>query len=347
MAQLIKIWNEVIPEFVMDCDLMVAKENDKKKKEIEKIEKKKKEQGGPFCEYIWGPKSQKNGSSCGEFCKNSEPASDGKTYCNRHIKQIMSKHKCEFINGDKTKNPGTKCGANIKPDAVIFSLDGEYKGNSYKNCWLCKKHTSMVENNMTCADESIQCQHIYTDKSKTHASGERCDKKAAKDSIMCGRHKKGNAKSKASKATDQKKKELVKESEEDKSEEKSEQEVEVESKTKSPMKSTMKSGKISKPEDKLMVVTNFKLVKNKARKENFVHRKKINDERESFYIFVDTNSGLVYINPNNESTVEIDTNSLTALGIWDNDDQTYAKLVPEAAIYAKAAGHKLYQESDD
>jgi hypothetical protein len=173
-GKLEKIWEDVAPEYASSISSLLDKENKRKKKLEEKND-------DVACKYVFGPKAGRAGEECSGVCKDPAPQEDGKTYCNKHKKQILSKHVCEFVFGEKAKKAGEYCSARIAKDEVVFVSDE----NEYDNKWLCKRHKVQTEKAIERSQN--QCTHVYGPKSKR--ANERCSS-IAKNGTKCAKHDK-------------------------------------------------------------------------------------------------------------------------------------------------------------
>jgi len=370
--KILAIWARVAPDCATDLTLAVQKEAKKKESEIKKMAQKETQKTGPHCGYRYGPKANKANQLCQDFCKNPEPAEDGITYCNKHNKQVASKHTCVYVYGEKAlKKKGTLCKARVAKDANPFACENEL----YDGKWLCKRHTEQV--NKAIAREANHCTHEYSEKSKT--PGALCTSMATANG-KCSKHQGGGKKDKAKTAekdkrkaakaggddTDEDDEKIIPADEQkgstsskkkaDKKEKKEKKEKSGEKKDKSgdkkekkDKKDTTEGSKKKKVhvEEKVDAKVNFKLTKGKARPTKFVATTSINDQKQTFTVFVDTDSGLVCINPTDPNSQEFDVDNVRAYGVWANDSQTFGNLTDEAITYADKLNIDLMEEEDD
>jgi len=343
---LCSIWSRVAPDCAMDLKAAIEKETKKKEAEVKKLQKKEEEKNGPGCEYVYGPKAKKANQPCGEFCKDDTVAEDGKVYCNKHKKQVGSKHTCCFVFGPKASNHGEECGARITKDVEPFNREGEYEDHDYEGKWICKKHTEQVNKALDRKDN--QCTHEYGEKSKN--AGERCTS-LAKEGGKCAKHQ-GGKKEKSDTTAEKDKRKAAKKGNDKKSDEDDEDDVKPLPDKKKVAVIEAKSTKAEKPskkavnDNRIMVKLNFK---KKGGTPKFVHTLCKNDGGTDFSAFVDITSGLVCINPDDSDAKSAEPDTIQSLGVWDNDLQTFVELTPEAIVYSESVSIPVFvpDESSD
>lgn len=366
---LIEAWTKASGMTIESVRIALAKEEKRTKNEGSKLKAKAEQAHGPFCGHVYGKKSEKKGGKvCGLFCANKtmfrSKKGDMINLCNKHIRNAATKHTCQM--------PGANglCGKRVA-DTVLepFAREGTWKDVSYCGLWLCKQHEPLANKNLDKADHP--CSY------KGSKTGKRCDKVAQKDSDgnwtdKCASHnkkgkksgkkaadqrkalKKGKDKSKKSKKGQEKEDEVV--VSEIKDDDKTSENAESKS---SESKRPAKSGKPAKQEESdsesedidnesgsdsenendaepLTVELKFDL--KKPADQDWVLRKSVNEDNDAFNFFVDRNSGLVGYNEDDTSSEEASNSTLTPLGIWDNDVQSYLELSEDAKKYAKKIG---------
>jgi hypothetical protein len=361
--KVIVIVEKTMPEWIVDMKAAYAREQKRKEKLIENLRESEKRAKGPHCE--WESKKKGAKPTCGEWCEDSELASDGKVYCNRHRKLINNKHTCEWIKHGSNK----ECGKNISK-----KIKAPYSGDSeYDSKWLCTTHTKSAdgaENRM-----KSQCIAYWGDSAAEDKRGTRCTHQA-KDNGYCSRHSKQAGKNKndeakqsarqaAKKANKKKEESDVEESDKEEVEDKKTEKVEKPAKSESKKKSKAEK-KSEKKKEKTKVEKQKIPAKSGSRPPQTAQKdtitvdfsqptrepkwglKKImgsNGQQGNF--MVDINSGLVC-----ESDVldvkKVKNDDLTVVGTWDPDTNSFRPIedVAEAEAYAASLGLKLVGEDE-
>ena len=352
------IWNKVAPDCAMDLQSAIERENKKKELEVKKTQKKKDEEKGPHCQYVFGDKAKRSNEECGEACKDVTTAEDGKCYCSKHRKQVTSKHTCCFIFGEKAKKSGQPCGARITKDSTAFDREGEYEGHEYNGEWLCKRHNDQVNKALDRFDN--RCTHVFSEKSQGHA-GEQC-KSIAKSGGKCAKHVSGGKKEKVKKDEKEQRK-VLKNGEDEVS---NEEEEEVKPKKTKTKKAESKEKKVKGDSDSRKkekekkskvaeVVDESESQKSsssssttltvkkihfpaKAKELKFVARRVVGQDDIAFIAFIDMSTGLTCVNTSNPQNTEVVQDKFFATGVWNNDEQIFDSLTEEAVVYCGIVG---------
>jgi hypothetical protein len=161
--KLVEIWNNTCAEKFKNINMEALIDKAKRKQKAQETREKKLKEN-PVCEFI-----NANDKQCESASKE---IFEEKHYCNKHFKQLSSKHTCEYIKKDKSV-----CGHRVKGGVDAFKHDG----NEYDGKFLCSNHISVVNKGI----ERLKNRCIHVSK-----TGKQCTSSKLEDSDVCKKHSK-------------------------------------------------------------------------------------------------------------------------------------------------------------
>ena len=159
--KLVDIWNSTCSEKFKNINMEALIEKAKRKQKAQETREKKLAEN-PVCEFV-----NANDKQCESASKE---VFEDKHYCNKHHKQLASKHTCEYIKKDKSV-----CEHRVKGGVDAFKFDG----NDYNNKFLCSNHISVV--NKAIERLKNHCNHVSK-------NGKQCTSSKLEDSDVCKKH---------------------------------------------------------------------------------------------------------------------------------------------------------------
>jgi hypothetical protein len=317
---------------------------------------------------------------CNQHKKKEKSEGDTKNTCCFEYPKDTKNNK----EGDVCK---TKMIKDAKPFEYELIKDCDYENNKvleYQDKWLCKKHITYVTKEFKRLENP--CTHEFTKKSdrygetcgKLAVKGDKCkthgpkEKKAKTSKSSTNKKKKGKKdnsdsdsdadekpKKKKSESKKGKSKKPKEESDVDESdiEESDIEDEEPKKKKTESKKASSKKEEVKKVQPKKITSKiSFELMKKNKPKVPKWETTSIEGQNDTHVnVFVDTVSGLTCINEDdpddNDITKIFDTKAkkynIVAVGIWNNDDQSYDDLDEDATFYAQAMNIELHNEDDE